>query len=258
MDSSHQSIPAKRTQQSSENRDAWGDDKGIERRRWDWSVILLVSAAILSLAYITLGLLRQRAEMANSTKREQEQVRAKLESLLLSFRYVIGDESHLPAPAITNGQGEIAFSWRVRFSYRDLDLVNGHWKDAPKHYSDSWNKECPDTFQLARTRQGNERCTCIAMITGPGTVFENHPAMSCYSLVGPRTPEKKTAIIMELPKSDLYWMEPFDVNIDEAVRLIRESQLPGGTFLGFSDGTVEPISADTPENEIRQLFVANK
>ena len=165
----------------------------------------------------------------------------------------------LPAPTAVDEQMKPIHSWRtailpymeLKDFYELVDPLNTPWNEGQNlHLQET---KMPHYFS-PRSETTSEWCTCYALVVGKETVFENHPHFTIESTGGPRLPKKRTGLLIELTKSDIAWMEPRDVTIDEAIAIIQNSKLRGGTLVGFSDRHVEAIPPTTSEDEIRRLF----
>ena len=97
------------------------------------------------------------------------------------------------------------------------------------------------------------------LITGPGTVFP--PDREPLSFGEIKDGSSNTVICMQLPGSDIPWLEPRDVDIDQVLALFANPNGPiakqGGVNMGLADGSVRYISADIDPQTLRALLTAD-
>ena len=188
-----------------------------------------------------------------------EHSKRNMRMVLLGLQHYSDRYGVLPAPIAVNRNMKPIHSWRTAILplicqetfYAELDPQNRAWNEGDS--SDFRQIEMP-IYSSPRTETSCEWCSCYALVVGNGTIFENHTKFELESYEGPNFPTQLTGLLIELPESDIEWMEPRDVTVDEAIAIIRNSKLRGGTLVGFSNTQVQAISANTSAEEIRSLF----
>jgi prepilin-type processing-associated H-X9-DG protein len=176
----------------------------------------------------------------------------------------------LPPAVVVDEKAKATHSWRLLIMpYLDH---NGVYKAYDFH--EPWNG--PNNGKLAAERMPDFCCpsdpstrrrpmTSYVAVTGPGTVWDAHHAAG--------TPPR--VMVIEVTNSNINWMEPRDLTLDEACRRLgngtspdisRHSKSSDGFFfwdeakganVAFSDGSVEFIPAGLPPETLRGLIMGD-
>ena len=194
----------------------------------------------------------QRESKLAAQARENMQ---KITAAILSYSAM---DKKLPPPVYFDQAGA-RHSWRTLI----LPFTSNDAVYSQINLKQSWDSEEQKDFLTGKEISlfKSDRCdrkykagTNVAMVVGPGTVFD------MTGMEKPETgvlhwfdfPKQKIGLVIELPDSDIYWAEPRDVTIDEAIEIIKESAFD--VCVGFSDGSVKAIDSSTSKSEIRLLF----
>ncbi len=170
----------------------------------------------------------------------------------------------LPPAYVTDEQGNRLHSWRALLMY-----PGGFLYDGPGEYdqTEPWDGPnnrrllddpfgewfaCPSDTQSQRLKRTSYVAVIGERTLWPGDkplYFANLPP-SAYSKI----------LVIEIPDTDIPWMEPRDISIDEALALfsapggLRDSRHPGGLHYVLLGGTTALISSIKTVEEFRQML----
>lgn len=172
-----------------------------------------------------------------------------------------------PAAWQVDGSGKIAHSWRVAI----LPFIEANADFNHYSHSEPWNG--PNNSKIA-TRRGLRLYAC------PGD--RNHkPAMTSYvAVVGRSTmwpvsgymrtadlvdSASTTIMVVEITNSDIHWMEPRDLPVEELMVWLKPGHKPAlfsshtrgrirGGIVVFADGHTEFLPHDIIEKRLRALL----
>ncbi len=167
----------------------------------------------------------------------------------LVFRYE--DANGYLFPTVKIRDGEPLYSWRYSLE---------NWLGPSLHldkesYSHKWNSEYNKRYSSQPSIffcHGNSTNTNILAITGKGTFFdEDHPG-------APKSAPPDTIIIIEVKDSNIHWMEPGDINVEDLKQENTRGIFTEGVHVGFANGTVCRLSSKTPIENIKKLCYAKR
>lgn len=64
-----------------------------------------------------------------------------------------------------------------------------------------------------------------------------------------------TAIFLEYHDSDIEWIEPRDITLQQAIAAIQSSDAPGGTVVGMADGRAILVPKSASKEDLEKLFL---
>lgn len=181
-----------------------------------------------------------------------------------------------PPPFTRNREGKRLHSWRTLIlPYLDQQILydrlrlnepwdSAHNFDVTARFGDEvrWIFQCPNHPNRG-DRAWSE--TSYLAIVGPRTVWQVDRRLS-YREVTDGT--ANTLSVIEVAKSEIHWMEPFDLEVEQMfpkisfVRGERISSYHGsdswgvetdGCFVGLLNGAVRFLPASLPDNFLEQL-----
>ena len=220
---------------------------------------LLGSIIIIGLVIAAVARNKQKEFIQRRKDEQKTEAAEKAKQILFGIQGYAAIDKKLPPPVYFDQTGKVRHSWRTLILpfiskddlYKQIDLKRS-W-DSTEQVELITETEV-SVYKSSRCQSEHTAGTSFVMVSGRGTVFDmrgnERPATGVLHWFD--FPEKKTALIIELPESDIYWGEPTDVSLDDAVKIIQNAQFD--VVVGFSDGSVEHISPSTPETEIRALF----
>ncbi|HET6424118.1 MAG TPA: DUF1559 domain-containing protein [Planctomycetaceae bacterium] len=151
----------------------------------------------------------------------------KLQLALRNYHEVYGS---FPPAYIADADGKPMHSWRVLIlPYLDANHIYVQYR-----FDEPWDS--PHNFELAR-KYGNEHFRCASSTAPPGSRLTNYVA-----IVGPGTPfpgagvttlddlhdgKENTILLAEIAESNIHWMEPRDLRIDEMSFQLNDRRKPG-------------------------------
>jgi hypothetical protein len=151
-----------------------------------------------------------------------------------------------PPAHVTDASGKPIHSWRVLV----LPFIDGANVYAKYDLTEPWNG--PNNRKLADSiyhnmwhcdsgpHMGNSPITDYVLVTGPGTVFPDGQTTSRTDITdGP----ENTLLLVEIADSDIHWMEPRDLHVDQLMAGSNVSGRPRfssphtrGPAVVFADG----------------------
>ena len=161
-----------------------------------------------------------------------------------------------PPAYLTDDSGNRLHSWRTMLlPYMEMNNIRAEIDmDQPWDATENApfrNLEIP-TYQSSRGERVVAGATNFVAVVGPGTVFDPDRINEIASI---RDGTVNTAIFIELPSSEIQWMEPQDVSIEEAIEIVKNNPYPTGVIVGMADGTATVLPKDMPAEDIRNLFL---
>ncbi|MCA9076906.1 MAG: DUF1559 domain-containing protein [Planctomycetaceae bacterium] len=176
---------------------------------------------------------------------------AQLGLALENYHYVYGS---FPPAYIADETGKPMHSWRVlllpffeqRDAYEDYDF-NEPW-NGPNNGKAS-TEQTAVTFRCPGHPYANElHLTDYVAVTGPKTVFTEGQSKSLSDI------RDDTILLLEIPDSDIHWMEPRDLGIEDALKIAVSSRHPMGAAVLRANSSVVRIDPDTSEASLREMF----
>jgi hypothetical protein len=205
---------------------------------------LLWLAIILALGTLTVGLIKAIRDAREAADNCNCQDKLKQFGLaLLNYHQVNGC---LPPAYLLDKKGKPTHSWRM--------LVRRSWPevDIPSYsFSEPWNG--PHNSQLPLTH---------SIFNCPSLRNEDSPFTDYVAVVGPNTlwPGSKSAVLakdgsdddkillIEVINSDIHWMEPRDLTLEDALEIIQPNK-----GVGIGSRHTNGIHYVTASNQIRTL-----
>jgi hypothetical protein len=113
-------------------------------------------------------------------------------------------------------------------------------------------------YECATT--ASEPCiTNYVAVVGPDTMWPGHESTRLEDL------PRDMIMLIELPGTDVHWMEPRDVTLEEAVRAItgqddrpKSGRHPVGILCVTVNGDIRVIDRNMDPADLRQLFTVNQ
>ena len=178
---------------------------------------------------------------------------------------------HLPPAVVADTQGNAMHSWRTLI----LPFMDERPLYAAYNFNEPWNG--PNNSKLAAEPLPYFRCpsdrsmgdrpmTSYLAVTGPGTVWDGQHA----------TPTPPRVMVIEVANSNIHWMEPRNLTLEEACRGVRDGSrmcisgrhtASGGFFFQdevaganalLSDGSVCFLPVGLPPETLRGLFTGDE
>lgn len=244
-----------------------------------WVILLIVGAVSIPLLCVLPALLLPAIQAAREAA-NRAQCKNNLRQLALAFTNYHDMHGELPPRYIPDASGRPMHSWRVLI----LPYLND--PDAQRIY-DQYNFDEPwDSFhnrmlqsQMPRvfqcpTSPPETGITSYVVIAGENAALRpavprsrNQPwsmnnwksATSFGSLVDGTA---NTVAVVEAVGLHVNWLEPVDLEFDDAVAAINHSREdpcvaswhPGGANVAFFDAHVQFLSEDTPVETLRNIF----
>ncbi len=177
----------------------------------------------------------------------------------------------LPPAVVVDKQTKATHSWRILIApYLGYD---GEYKAC--NFREPWNG--PNNSKIAFGYVSPFHCgfdpsirdlriTSYVAVTGPGTVWDDHHSAG----------KPPRAMVIDVANSNINWMEPRDLTLDEACRGVGDGSrmrisnchtVPGGflfqdevagSYALFSDGTVWFIPAGLPPETLKGVFAGDE
>lgn len=229
-------------------------DRSSKWRIYPAGWILFATVGIGSLIYFTKAIIESR-EAASQTS-----CRGHLSHFLLALHNYHDVYGSFPPAYVADENGQPMHSWRVLLlPYLDSKEVYEQYR-----FDEPWNG--PRNSQLARRirtslfhcRSGphgdDSVMTDYVVISGPGTAFPGSRSTKLEDFVDGTS---NTILLAEVARSDIHWMEPRDLNVDEMSFRVNDpsrpsisSPHPGGPAVVFADRITafrirQPLSAET-------------
>lgn len=229
-----------------------------------WRIVLAVPIVLF-----ILGMLLPTVGGPRSASR-QATCQSNLRNLILALLSYEQQHGHYPL-AISKAENGPPRSWRIEIlpHLEYQALRDGYDEDQP--WSSPANLNIAGThvplFQCpsASASAGNSKyfTTNYVLITGPNTAFPDDKPISWSDITDGSS---NTIIMLEINDSDIVWIEPRDLTIDEAIALFNRPESirkknptshKGGRMVAFADGHVDFAPENTPPEVLRALFTIN-
>lgn len=192
----------------------------IRRMLWCFGLTMVLATACIP-------------EIHDHTPSRRSVCRNNLRQLALSVQFYEQSHGSLPPAYIPDAKGKPMHSWRVMIlPYLERpDLLRAY------NHREAWNgpnnrKLAPKMTEIFHCPSaggpGNERTDYVA-VTGPGTAWLDAVGAKVNDIRDPT----KCILLIELDQSNIHWMEPRDITIQEAIALYSK---PGAKMSGHSGG----------------------
>lgn len=219
----------------------------IRRMLWSFGVtMVLVTACIPQFTDVRTP--SRRAVCANNLRQ-------------LALSVLMYEQSHgsFPPAYIPDAKGNPMHSWRVSV----LPFLGRPDLRGAYRFSESWDgpnnrklhSQWTDLFCCpSATGKLKERTDYVA-VTGPGTAWPGATGAMFKDICDP----SKCILLIELPDSDIHWMEPRDISLKEALALFskRNAKLSGHTGrinVAFADCRVESLDQNSLIQHLRAML----
>lgn len=218
------------------------------RRDFTGIAILIALLAILSLYLPQVAQVREPARLSDAQNRLRQVMLA-----LIEFEEAYGK---LPNAAIFNETGRPLHSWRTAI----LPFIEGSSIHRQIDFGTAWNDQVKvdlkaivfDDYESPFRGNRNEPgLTHFVAVLGPDTVIREH---GDTTVKGIQDDPSTTGVLVEFVDSDIYWAEPRDVTVEDAIRIIQEFDGFRGVAVVMANGSVNTISPDATAGDIRKLF----
>lgn len=199
-------------------------------------------------------------QSAQETAR-RAQCAANLTQIGVAMRSYYADYHSFPPAVVADEKGRPLHSWRVLLlPYLDSPLAGQYRFDEP------WNG--PNNLRLQARIPAVYRCpsdlsasakgiTDYVVIAGPGTIFDG---ANCTKTEEITDGTADTLLVVELVESDINWLEPRDLRIEQISGSINapkgdeiSSEHLGGANVLAADGTVYFLNEDRAGQDVRAL-----
>ena len=211
-------------------------------------MLMCVLLAVLLLPAVTqVRAAAQRTDAANSAR-----------MVILAMHNYHDTQNRMPPAYTTAEDGTRLHSWRTlilpfveqNHVYDQIDLESPWDSGSNQKFNDSYMP----AFESVRGETKDAAITHFVAVVDENTLLQPGTSIALASVPDGTS---NTAVLIEYPASDIRWMEPRDITIDEAIDIIQNGQLPGGVNVAFADGSVMAIRSDTSAEDIRNLFTVN-
>lgn len=186
-----------------------------------------------------------------------------MRQIVLAFHNYETAHGHFPPAFIADDEGQPMHSWRV------LILPFLEHQSVYDRYSmdEPWNgpnnsrlaDEISAIYQCPTHRASEPHRTSYCLVTGEGTAFvaDHRPELGDF-----KDGVASTVILVEVNHDDVHWMEPRDINVDQAVQMFVKaadddpsSNHPGLFNAVRADGSLYSMSSRTSPEDLWKLFL---
>jgi type II secretory pathway pseudopilin PulG len=207
--------------------------------------LLIVVLIVVVLAAALLPALRVARIAGERSERENN-----LKQIGLAIRNFHDVYRQPPQAVLTDEEGRPLSSWRFQLLpfleaiMRDVDF-SLPWDHPDHEYFSSFGWP---TYCLRNKRKGPERlCTNVMAVTGRESAFDDWAPT--FSELPP-----DLILVIEVPDTDIHWMQPGDIDIDEIDESILKGPDGGGIHVLFKDGSVVFIPRDTRLETLKRFL----
>lgn len=189
-----------------------------------------------------------------------------MRQIALAFHNYEAANGHFPPAFVADKNGEPMHSWRV------LILPYMEQNNIYEQYSmeEPWNG--PNNIKLAdlignvyrcptHPVDDNDAATSYCLVTGEGTAFLGDHKSTFEDF---KDGVSRTAILVEVNRNDIHWMEPKDLSVEQAIQMFAQtaknqtpSNHPGIINVVKADASLETLNVATPPEELNKLFLAS-
>ncbi len=191
----------------------------------------------------------------------QSQCRGMLSRLALALHNYHDMYGSFPPAYIAGDDGEPMHSWRVLL----LPFINLEEEYAAYDFSEPWNgpnnrqlarRVDPISFRCPNNPQGDaSEVTDYVAIVGAGTAF---PAAHVASLEDMHDGPENSILLVEIANSDIHWMEPRDLSLEQAITSGVSSPHPRGPAVIFADSKVFRIAPTVSRETLSALITIDR
>jgi hypothetical protein len=188
-----------------------------------------------------------------------------MRQIVLAMHNYESEHGRFPPAYIADEDGNPIHSWRILIlPYLDQqNLFERYSMDEP------WNGpnnrlladeidaiyRCPSHY----SGDSKKNCTNYCLVTGKGTLFEADQAPAFDDI---KDGSSNTIILVEVNHSEIQWMEPRDLSLEQAIRGFEQAAKdeqsgnhPGIQNVAFADSSVNSLATSTIREELEKLFL---
>lgn len=226
------------------------------RRPFQFRLIhLLVAMGVIS---VMLAVLVPLYRMARAQRLRHESV-MNLKMIAIGLHNYHDTFFTFPPAYQCDASGKPAHSWRVPI----VPFLESGPFASNYNFAEPWNG--PNNSKLSTTfphfrapgDRTNSPFTSYVAITGPGTAW---PGAKGTKLAHFTDGTSNTILVVEISHSDIHWMEPRDLPIEELEVWLDPNHKPRlggeieGGFVAYADGSVHYLPRDVTIKELRALL----
>ena len=209
-------------------------------------LLLLFVLCAVFMGLVVAG--RRNAEVAECSNR--------LKNIGITLHNYHTATGNFPSAFIANRSGKKIQGWRmhvspymIEYGYRGSSLLfpEGHAWDSPSTQAHAAKMSFLNRFKCAIHSNEKPDTTNYLAITGPDTAW---PGEQSVRLGDIKDGPSNTILIVEVPDSDVHWMEPRDLNFAGLEKAVKKH---GGLRVLFADGRVGFIPASIPRDQLKSL-----
>ena len=222
-------------------------------------VLLLMAGVAIALVVVMVPVWRRSIQVA-----QDSDCRNNLKQIAIALQNYHDANNRFPAAYVCDASGKPAHSWRVAiWPY----MFNDHRQPLYK-YDEPWNG--PSNSKLVTKLADYYRCpsdstspkgmTNYVAVVGKSTIW---PAPRFTTLADVRDGATNTLLVVEISHSDIHWMEPRDLPVEELAEWLKPGHKPQllghqieGGFVAFADGHIEFLSRDVTMQRLQALVTA--
>lgn len=228
-----------------------------------------------ALCGVLTGLLLLTAVSVDGNRRRPRSCLNNMKQLGLALHSYHDSNNHFPPACIVDENGKPMHSWRFLL----LPHLEGNALYDNYDFEEPWNG--PSNRRMADVvvldfvcNQANlpTRMTTFVAVKGPGTAWADSQGLSLGEFPDGTD---KTILFVEIANSDIEWMEPRDLNVEELIErldptarnsVVTIHKMSCGRFLDvdshgirvcFADGSINVLPPDIPPEKLRALFTRN-
>lgn len=248
-----------------------------------WGVLVLLVELVAGAVYrptrplaipallllVLVGLLSPAISVARAPARAA-QCTNNMKQIMLALLYYHDTYQCFPTAYVADDDGRPMHSWRV--------LILPFFEQRPLydqyHFDEPWNgpnnsqlaNEIPYAFRCLSVPKPTPAITNYVLVTGDGTAWADGRAPKLDEFTdGPAN----TIILVEIADSDIQWLEPRDMTLEQAMRGINSgsricisswhpahgnNDRQESANVAFADGSVANLKNDFPLAELRKLL----
>jgi prepilin-type processing-associated H-X9-DG protein len=227
-------------------------------------IVVATMIALFSCAGILIALLLPAVQAAREAAR-MNQCGNHLKQIGIALHAYHDKYGSFPPAVTTDESGKPLYSWRVLllpyFNSAEADAIYQKF-DPTKAWDSPENAEvaahAPAVFRCPSGHAPDAMTSYVAVV-GPETMWPGSIPRGIREVTGRLS---RTIAVVETSGSNINWLEPRDLTLEQAATGIRE---PGGTpgnksdHLGrahvlFADGSIRDLPTDTPPELLRSLL----
>ncbi len=183
-----------------------------------------------------------------------------------AIRWYESNHGHLPPAYVTDESGKPIHSWRVLI----LPCLDRNDLYTRYNFDEPWdgpnNRNLHGIMPVNYTcviedrsgRRGQSTMTNYVAVVGPGTVWPGEETVKLSDLPSPES----TVLLVEVANSDIHWMEPRDLTLDE---LLMEIDSKADLSISckhsnrrphvlFADGSIKTLGKDLTIDELKSML----